>query len=54
MFGGDKPTSYEEYLKPQFAALGQGRGRQVSARRPTVTKEAEIFLESDDWQTLLQ
>ena len=53
MFDSDKPLSYEEYLRPQFTAISQGRGRLAGARRQTVANAGETFLESDDWQTLL-
>ena len=43
MFDGGQPQSYEDYLRPQFTAMNQGRRGQYGGKRPTTTNAAEVF-----------
>jgi len=44
-----KPVGYEEVLRPQFNAMVSNRTKSGKG----TTAPAEVFLESEDWQTLL-
>lgn len=46
-----KPLSYEEVLRPQFHAMNQSRSK---SGKGATSAPAEVFLESEDWQALLQ
>ncbi len=46
-----QPLSYEEVLRPAFMAMNNNKARFGKANH---NQPAEVFLESEDWQQLLQ
>ena len=53
MTGPDgQPLTYEDVLRPQFTAMNNPNSKQFTGRG--AQQQNEVFLESDDWQTLLQ
>ena len=53
MTGPDgQPLTYEDVLRPQFTAMNNPSSKQFTGRG--AQQQNEVFLESDDWQTLLQ
>ena len=54
MTGPDgQPLTYEDVLRPQFTAMNNPNSKQFTGRGGA-QQQNEVFLESDDWQTLLQ
>ena len=50
-----QPLSYEGVLRPQFTAMGaNSKGHFQKAATSQQQAQAEQFLESEDWQALLQ
>jgi len=47
------PLSYEDVLRPQFTAM-QSSGKHFVGKSSGAAQQAEVFLETDDWQILLQ
>ena len=47
-----QPLTYEDVLRPQFTAMNNPNSKQFTGRG--AQQQNEVFLESEDWQTLLQ
>ena len=47
-----QPLTYEDVLRPQFNAMNNPNSKQFTGRG--AQQQSEVFLESEDWQTLLQ
>ena len=45
-----QPLTYEDVLRPQFTAMNNPNSKQFGRAQ----QQSEVFLESEDWQTLLQ